>query len=535
MNMEDAALDLQLSRIISAVEQTTIFTTIVPKPTAQSEGTTTADSPVVTVTQESNSDNGSPGQPGTKISGALEIIIALGVLAGVLLLIMSIILCDRRRKSKRKRAAERSQNRMTDKSAPLEGPQQPSGAVLPEIKAGIKDNKLACNRVYLDMDSLNSQHDICTAKSTTTAPNRSVQMDPVGLISTIGAWQLAGLLVTHGLPAASSLIAIQTQLKERKAAVQKEMTYKEIQEAVPKILEIIEQKEIRLVTNEFNSTPKFISYFQAAAVGAVPLILLNAAQSIERIGASLDGIKDELAISNIAKVQGWADDGFGTYVHRFVRNEMAPVEGRVTGESHFFYVWNPDTDWYPDFERRQGEDPLGPNFGGYHHDLATICVRMRADRQALLATAEGNNSAVFHLIIPTYYPIVIDTPIIFATELFPLTITGSRHRGADLVWFDFNVRPRVPNPQLEFIGELPLAENHLGTGAAVTFLGSCLGCTASIIAAVAFPPCAPAAEAAFVSCWTTGFASGLVGNAAQIYEKNSRKEVQILGDVIFLN
>lgn len=80
MNMEDAALDLQLSRIISAVEQTTIFTTIVPKPTAQSEGTTTADSPVVTVTQESNSDNGSSGLPGTKIFGALEIIIALGVL-----------------------------------------------------------------------------------------------------------------------------------------------------------------------------------------------------------------------------------------------------------------------------------------------------------------------------------------------------------------------------------------------------------------------------------------------------------------------
>ncbi|EGU76578.1 hypothetical protein FOXB_12877 [Fusarium oxysporum f. sp. conglutinans Fo5176] len=119
--MEDAALDLQLSRIISAVEQTTIFTTIVPKPTAQSE-----------VTQESNSDNGSSGLPGTKIFGALEIIIALGVLAGVLLLIMSIILCDRRRKSKRKRAAERAQNRMTDKSEPLEGHQQPSGARLPE-------------------------------------------------------------------------------------------------------------------------------------------------------------------------------------------------------------------------------------------------------------------------------------------------------------------------------------------------------------------------------------------------------------------
>lgn len=31
-------------------------------------------------------------------------------------------------------------------------------------KAGIKDNKLVCSRVYLDMDNLNSQYDMCTEK-----------------------------------------------------------------------------------------------------------------------------------------------------------------------------------------------------------------------------------------------------------------------------------------------------------------------------------------------------------------------------------
>ncbi|KAF5261935.1 hypothetical protein FOXYS1_7356 [Fusarium oxysporum] len=139
---------------------------------------------------------------------------------------------------------------------------------------------------------------------------------------------------------------------------------------------------------------------------------------------------------------------------------MAPAEGRTKGESHFFYVWNPDSDWYPDFEGRQREDPLGPNFGGYHHDLATICVRMRADRRALIATTEDNNNVVFHLIIPTYYPIVVDTPIIFAAELFPLTIIGSRHRGTDLVWFNLAGRSRFPSPQLEFIGVLPLEKNN---------------------------------------------------------------------------
>ncbi|KAI1052964.1 hypothetical protein LB506_009945 [Fusarium annulatum] len=271
------------------------------------------------------------------------------------------------------------------------------------------------------------------------------------VISTIGAGQIAGLLLTHGLPAISSLVTISNELKEGKAAAQKEMTYKEMEKAIPKVLELIEQKEIRLVANAFNSTPEFIAYFQAAAVGAVPLILLDVAQSIKRIGASLDGIKDELAISNIARVQGWADDGFGTYVHRFVRNEMASVMGRTNGESHFFYVWNPDTDWYPDFEGRQRDDPLGPNFGGYHHDLATICARMRADKRALTDTSGENNNAVFHLIIPTYYPIVMDTPIVFATELFPLTITGSRHRGTDLVWLSLEECPDFLSRQLKFI------------------------------------------------------------------------------------
>ncbi|KAF5593190.1 hypothetical protein FPCIR_5396 [Fusarium pseudocircinatum] len=360
-------------------------------------------------------------------------------------------------------------------------------------------------------------------------------MDPVGLISTIGVGQLAGLILSHGLPVVSSLVAISTQRKEGKAAVQKELTYKEVQEAIPKLLEIIEQKEIRLVTNAFNSTPEFITYFQAAATVSVPLVLLDVAQSIKRIGASLDGIKDELAISNIAKVQGWADDGFGTYVHRFVQNEMAPVEGRPMGESHFFYVWNPDTDWYPDFERRQREHPLGPNFGGYHHDLATICVRMRADRQALLETTGDIGSGTFHLIIPTYYPIVMDTPVVFATELFPLTITGSRHRGTDLVWFSLDEHPRFPSPQLKFIGELPLAGNNVPDITFATFVGCWLGAIASTAAAVAFPPCALASEAFFVSCCATGIASTFVGAAADEYNRRGRKEVQVLGDVIFLN
>ncbi|KAJ4267538.1 hypothetical protein NW762_003645 [Fusarium torreyae] len=76
--MDDLAVDLQLSRIISAVEQTTIFTSITPNPTAKADFTTGAQEPIVTVTQESSAGNDSSSGPGHKIFGALEIIIALG-------------------------------------------------------------------------------------------------------------------------------------------------------------------------------------------------------------------------------------------------------------------------------------------------------------------------------------------------------------------------------------------------------------------------------------------------------------------------
>ncbi|KAG8677564.1 hypothetical protein FPOAC1_003588 [Fusarium poae] len=164
--MDNNAIELQLSRIISAVESTTIFTTIIPKPTAKADGTATTEIPVVTVTQEAtHSDVSSGGLPGGKIFGALEIIIALGVLVGVLLMIMGIILCDRRRKSKkRKRASARVQKRMTEKSEPPSetSSQRSRSPTDPRIKLGSRDQE-ACRRdtgKYKDKDKTKGNIDI---------------------------------------------------------------------------------------------------------------------------------------------------------------------------------------------------------------------------------------------------------------------------------------------------------------------------------------------------------------------------------------
>lgn len=147
---------------------------------------------------------------------------------------------------------------------------------------------------------------------------------------------------------------------------------------------------------------------------------MDLSSAIKRVGSSLEAIRDELAKGIVAKVQGWERDGFGSHIYRFVRNEMAAR--RRSHGNHFFYVWNPDTDWHQTCEERQREQPLGSNFGGYNTNVGTICLWMSRNRYVLRNTASYDTEAVFHHLIPAYHLIVIDKPIIFHQSLFPLLL-----------------------------------------------------------------------------------------------------------------
>ncbi|KAJ4125172.1 hypothetical protein NW765_015562 [Fusarium oxysporum] len=294
-------------------------------------------------------------------------------------------------------------------------------------------------------------------------------------------------------------------------------------------------REIRVVPNAFDSTPAFLAYFEAAALGSISLVLLDVASAIRRVGASLDAIRSELEIANVARVQGWGHGGFGTYVHRFVQSEMAAVDGTQDGQHHFFYAWHPDSDWYPAFEGRQAEDPLGPAFGGYHHDLATICLRMRADREALIATTDYGRAVVFHLVIPAYYPLVMDHPIAFADELLPLVITGGRHRGTDLVWFDLRQDPDEERLYRNFTSLLPRNKECLATRAGwVAMIGSFLGACGCSLASTVFPPCAPVAVSMIVALQAPMLASMTATISGEAYDMLAQENIQILGDPVFL-
>ncbi|KAL4747471.1 hypothetical protein BDW72DRAFT_206427 [Aspergillus terricola var. indicus] len=311
-----------------------------------------------------------------------------------------------------------------------------------------------------------------------------------------------------------------------------EEAMKTAKNAIPSFLNKVELNQLPVIPGAFNSSTEFIAMFQAEALIAIPVVLLAVKQAIDRVGSSLQGIQHELTITNMAKIQGWEQEGFGAHVYRFVEYEMrqnanASAKGRDQ-RRHYFYVWNRDTDWYPVFEAMNRAFPLGLQFGGYHHELDAICMRMRTDRRTLIQTTSYGHTAQFHLLIPTHDPYVIEQPVMFHESLLPLTITGQRHRCVDLVWF--NLRRKPTNLHLECIGVLEERRNVIVEAASIGFIGCWVGGAASFCAMVAFPPCAPLAEAAFVSFWSGAMASGSAGVGASIYEDVSREKICVLGD-----
>jgi hypothetical protein len=313
--------------------------------------------------------------------------------------------------------------------------------------------------------------------------------------------------------------SLYTDYKTRQGIEEQHQALEAFKEALPKLINLIESMEIRVPPGAFNSSPYFTTAFQSVAALGTVLILMDLRSAIKRVGSSLEAIRNELAVGIVAKAQGWERDGFGSHIYRFVQNEMAQ-----SGEDHFFYVWHPDTDWYQTFEERQRELPLGPNFGGYNSDLGTICLLMGTNRYTL---RERSSKAVFHLLIPAYYPIVIDKPIIFHQSLFPLVIKGQRHRQADFVWFNLPYKPT--GLTLEEVGTLTEKLNKPVKFGLTGFVSCWCGAAGCAIASTVFPPCAPAAASWGVGFCQAGVAYWATMAGGIIYESFSSDGPRILG------
>ncbi|KAL2846344.1 hypothetical protein BJX68DRAFT_277168 [Aspergillus pseudodeflectus] len=361
-------------------------------------------------------------------------------------------------------------------------------------------------------------------------------MDPeAGLtIASLTRETAAVLIKQHGSEAVIVALRAWVQYKSgRSLNLGHEEAMKRAKSAIPGFLNDIQSNNLRVIPGAFNSAPEFIAMFQAEALVAIPVALLLAGQAIERVGSSLQGIQRELTTINMAKIQGWEQEGFGAHVYRFVEYEMLQVANAraKSGDQrrHYFYVWNRDTDWYPVFEAKNRAFPLGSEFGGYHHELDAICMRMRADRRTLIQTTTHGRTAQFHLLVPTHEPYVLDRPVIFHESLLPLIITGQRHRSVDLVWF--NLRWQADELQLQCIGVLEEKRNAIAKAGFLSSVGCFAGFLAASCAVAVFPPCAPIAEAAILPLCSGYMASCGTLTGAIIYEDlTTSDETYVLGD-----
>ncbi|EKJ69150.1 hypothetical protein FPSE_10674 [Fusarium pseudograminearum CS3096] len=232
----------------------------------------------------------------------------------------------------------------------------------------------------------------------------------------------------------------------------------EMQEAISNLAKLLVRKEMRVIPGAFNSSELFTPSFKYSGLGMATLVVLNSHQSIKRVGAALKSIPRELCNPNVASAQEWVNGSLGNFIHRFVQKEMAFTQHNGCdrhGRRHYFYVWHPDPTWHIAFEEEQARNPLRRNFGGYHHELQTLCLRMRTDREALIWNTQIGGTSVFHLVIPANQPLVVDTKFMFHKALFPLTIIGAQHRGTNLVWLAIRQLPGPTDIHLRSVSILP--------------------------------------------------------------------------------
>ncbi|KAK7425143.1 hypothetical protein QQX98_000057 [Neonectria punicea] len=94
--LQKLLLNAEVSRIISASHATTLFTAITPQATIQAASSTTEVSEATVTAAEENMSS-----PGQRFSRFTDIAIAFGIFVALTLIIVGVVFCTRRKKSKK--------------------------------------------------------------------------------------------------------------------------------------------------------------------------------------------------------------------------------------------------------------------------------------------------------------------------------------------------------------------------------------------------------------------------------------------------
>jgi len=190
--------------------------------------------------------------------------------------------------------------------------------------------------------------------------------------------------------------------------------------------------------------------FLQAGTAALVIQVYQCKQALEKIGRSLDGINEEIMKQNNLTAQGsTGPHGFAQHVYSYVKHRIEEVDDK---KKHMFFVYHPDTEWYASFADLMRENRLPPSFCAKSADLDKLCRYLQTTRELLTAESDEGNDVVFHILIPSWYPISITQPLHFPDALQPLHVEGEKY-GGGTPYVTFNL-PGAQDNLLKDVGNM---------------------------------------------------------------------------------
>ncbi|KAF5018739.1 hypothetical protein F66182_9274 [Fusarium sp. NRRL 66182] len=173
-------------------------------------------------------------------------------------------------------------------------------------------------------------------------------------------------------------------------------------------------------------------------MGANIIQTYQGVQALNLIAAKLGDISNSLE----AQAALTAQRDFPQYVYDMIRERLSQTSVDPDRD-HWFFLWHPDTDWYPKFFHLVEERPLPPRFCGYTNQLDSVFMFMLAARERI--TKRENYKArkkqpcrpvQLHLIIPAYQTILLPERMQIPEEIGDFVIEGRINSNRPFVWLN---------------------------------------------------------------------------------------------------
>jgi hypothetical protein len=173
-------------------------------------------------------------------------------------------------------------------------------------------------------------------------------------------------------------------------------------------------------------------------MGANVIQTYQGVQALNLIAAKLG----EISTSLEAQAALTAQRDFPQYVFDMIRERLSQ-SSVDTERDHWFFLYHPDTDWYPKFFHLVEEKPLSPRFCGYTNQLDTVFMFMLAARERITKREMSKarrkqfcRPVQLHLIVPAYQTILIPEPIRIPEEIGDFVIEGRINSNRPFVWLN---------------------------------------------------------------------------------------------------